>query len=76
MLGIGRGLEQATSKQLGRLVPLVDEREDREQPLACERVGVLQPTHEGAHKGRVAELGHDATWLGLGIGLGFRVRVS
>ena len=57
-------------------MPLVDEREDREQPLACERVGVLQPTHEGAYKGRVAELGHDATWLGLGIGLGVRVRVS
>ena len=76
MLGIGRGLKQAMSKQLGRLVPLVDEREDREQPLACERVGVLQPTHERAYKGGVAELGHDATWLGLGIGLGVRVRVS
>ena len=42
-------------------MPLVDEREDREQPLACERVGVLQSTHEGAYKGGVAELGHDAT---------------
>jgi hypothetical protein len=39
-------------------VPLVDQREDREHALACERVGVAQPPHEGAHKGRMAELGH------------------
>ena len=39
-------------------MPLVDQREDREHALACERVGVAQLPHEGAHKGRMAELGH------------------
>ena len=59
--GAQHGLELVLLDQLlGRLVPLVDQSEDGEHALACERVGVTQPPHEGTHKGRVAELGHDA----------------